>query len=35
MLSEMGYKVLVVRLGPISSNWERACEMYAQLTVSM
>jgi hypothetical protein len=31
-LHEEGYTVIVVRLGPLSSNWERACEVYAQLT---
>ena len=31
-LHAAGYTVIVVRIGPLSSNWERACEVYAQLT---
>lgn len=27
----VGYPVIVVRIGPLSSNWERACEVFAQL----
>ncbi|KAK4232856.1 Alpha/Beta hydrolase protein [Achaetomium macrosporum] len=30
-LSTLGYVVIVVRIGPISSNRDRACEIYAQL----
>ena len=26
------YTVIVVRIGPLSSNWERACQVYAQLS---
>ena len=32
LLAKEDYNVIVVRIGPISSNWERACEIYAQLT---
>ncbi|KAK9311918.1 Alpha/Beta hydrolase protein [Lipomyces starkeyi] len=32
LLVERGYTVIVTPLGPISSNWERACELYRQLT---
>ena len=32
VLRAAGYTVIVVRIGPLSSNWERACEIYAQLT---
>ncbi|KAK5994322.1 Lipase 1-like protein [Cladobotryum mycophilum] len=32
ILSQLGYIVIVVRIGPISSNRERACEIFAQLT---
>jgi hypothetical protein len=31
ILSQLGYIVIVVRIGPISSNRERACEIFAQL----
>jgi hypothetical protein len=31
-LNAAGYTVIVVRIGPLSSNWKRACEVYAQLT---
>ena len=31
VLNEKDYPVIVVRIGGISSNWERACEVYAQL----
>ncbi|PVH68536.1 alpha/beta-hydrolase [Cadophora sp. DSE1049] len=31
-LSQAGYIVIVVRIGPISTNRERACEIFAQLT---
>lgn len=31
LLADEGYAVIVVRIGPLSSNWERACEVYAQL----
>lgn len=30
-LHAAGYTVIVVRIGPLSSNWERACQVYAQL----
>jgi triacylglycerol esterase/lipase EstA (alpha/beta hydrolase family) len=29
---KQGYTVIVAPIAPISSNWERACELYAQLT---
>ncbi|CAH0054013.1 unnamed protein product [Clonostachys solani] len=32
ILSQLDYNVIVVRIGPISSNKERACEIFAQLT---
>ncbi|EXK27363.1 hypothetical protein FOMG_16171 [Fusarium oxysporum f. sp. melonis 26406] len=32
ILSQLGYVVIVVRIGPISTNRERACEIFAQLT---
>jgi triacylglycerol esterase/lipase EstA (alpha/beta hydrolase family) len=32
ILASAGYIVVVVRIGPLSSNQERACEIYAQLT---
>ncbi|KAH7308898.1 hypothetical protein B0I35DRAFT_440943 [Stachybotrys elegans] len=32
ILSQLGYIVIVVRIGPISTNRERACEIFAQLT---
>ncbi|KAK9371701.1 Alpha/Beta hydrolase protein [Lipomyces chichibuensis] len=32
LLMERGYTVIVTPVGPISSNWERACELYRQLT---
>ncbi|PVH69107.1 alpha/beta-hydrolase, partial [Cadophora sp. DSE1049] len=32
LLADMGHTVIVPSIGPISSNWERACELYAQLT---
>ncbi|KAG8352518.1 hypothetical protein FVEN_g9465 [Fusarium venenatum] len=32
ILSQLGYIVIVVRIGPISTNKERACEIFAQLT---
>ncbi|PVH68758.1 alpha/beta-hydrolase [Cadophora sp. DSE1049] len=31
-LLNAGYAVLIVKIGPLSSNRERACEIYAQLT---
>ncbi|KAK8133406.1 hypothetical protein PG984_005418 [Apiospora sp. TS-2023a] len=31
ILSNLGYIVIVVRIGPISTNHERACEIFAQL----
>ncbi|KAI8801564.1 Alpha/Beta hydrolase protein [Cladochytrium replicatum] len=30
-LRDQGYPVIVPAVGPLSSNWERACELYAQL----
>ncbi|KAJ3411437.1 hypothetical protein HDV05_002172 [Chytridiales sp. JEL 0842] len=30
-LEGLGYRVFVADLGPVSSNWERACELYAQI----
>ncbi|WKT53706.1 Alpha/Beta hydrolase fold [Fusarium oxysporum f. sp. vasinfectum] len=30
-LQNAGYTVIVVRIGPLSSNWERACEVYRQI----
>ena len=32
MLSELGYTIIIATIAPLSSNWERACELYAQLT---
>ncbi|KAH7385033.1 Alpha/Beta hydrolase protein [Cadophora sp. MPI-SDFR-AT-0126] len=32
ILSRLGYIVIVARIGPISTNRERACEIFAQLT---
>ncbi|KAI9147280.1 Lipase [Paramyrothecium foliicola] len=32
LLAEMGYTVIVAPIAPISTNWERACELYSQLT---
>jgi len=32
VLHAAGYTVIVVRIGPLSSNCERACQVYAQLT---
>lgn len=31
-LVKNGWTVIIPQLGPLSSNWERACELYAQLT---
>ncbi|KAH6967757.1 hypothetical protein BKA56DRAFT_597124 [Ilyonectria sp. MPI-CAGE-AT-0026] len=31
-LQNAGYTVIVVRIGPLSSNWERACEVYRQIS---
>lgn len=31
-LTDMGYEVYMPSVGPISSAWDRACELYAQLT---
>ena len=33
-LSGLGYDVYVASMGPISSAWDRCCELYAQLTGS-
>lgn len=30
-LKAQGYEVYTVAVGPVSSNWDRACELYAQL----
>ncbi|KAJ3103344.1 hypothetical protein HDU97_010249 [Phlyctochytrium planicorne] len=30
-LESLGYTVFVADMGPVSSNWERACELYAQI----
>ncbi|KAJ8098580.1 hypothetical protein POJ06DRAFT_282562 [Lipomyces tetrasporus] len=32
LLMERGYTVIVTPIGPLSTNWERACELYRQLT---
>ncbi|KAH7394812.1 hypothetical protein BKA66DRAFT_455872 [Pyrenochaeta sp. MPI-SDFR-AT-0127] len=32
ILAQAGYKVIIVRIGPMSSNRERACEIWRQLT---
>ncbi|KAF3190681.1 hypothetical protein TWF788_008202 [Orbilia oligospora] len=32
LLMDKGYTVIITPIGPISSNWERACELYRQLT---
>lgn len=32
MLREEGYEVITPSVGPVSSAWDRACELYAQLT---
>ncbi|KAL4895016.1 hypothetical protein BDV59DRAFT_211881 [Aspergillus ambiguus] len=32
MLMDQGYSVILTPVGPFSSNWERACELYRQLT---
>lgn len=31
-LADQGWKVICPQIGPVSSNWERACDLYAQLT---
>jgi len=31
-LNRRGYKARAVSMGPVSSTWDRACELYAQLT---
>jgi hypothetical protein len=31
MLQEEGYTVIIATIAPLSSNWERACELYTQL----
>ncbi|PCH02444.1 Hypothetical protein PENO1_037630 [Penicillium occitanis (nom. inval.)] len=33
LLVDEGYTVIVAPVAPISTNWERACELYRQLTV--
>jgi len=30
-LKQQGYEVYTATVGPISSNWDRACELYAQI----
>lgn len=32
LLANRGYIVIVASVVPISTNWERACELYRQLT---
>src|ERR1700722_11954527 len=32
LLLSKGYTVVVSSIAPLSSNWERACELYRQLT---
>ncbi|QYS93274.1 Lipase [Trichoderma simmonsii] len=32
LLANRGYTVIVASIAPISTNWERACELYRQLT---
>ena len=32
LLNEQGVKAYAVQVGPLSSAWDRACELYAQLT---
>jgi triacylglycerol esterase/lipase EstA (alpha/beta hydrolase family) len=32
LLLNKGYTVIVSSIGPLSSNWERACELYRELT---
>ncbi|EXK77984.1 hypothetical protein FOQG_17330 [Fusarium oxysporum f. sp. raphani 54005] len=32
LLMDKGYTVIIAPVAPISSNWERACELYRQLT---
>lgn len=32
LLSENGYEAYAVSVGPVNSAWDRACEIYAQLT---
>ena len=32
LLTENGYEAYAVSVGPVSSAWDRACEIYAQLT---
>lgn len=34
VLKNAGYRVLTASMGPFSSNWDRACELYAQLANS-
>ena len=31
-LNDLGYDTYTASCGPYSSNWDRACEIYAQLT---
>ncbi|KAI9732629.1 MAG: hypothetical protein M1834_003965 [Cirrosporium novae-zelandiae] len=33
LLMDKGYTVIVTPIGPLSSNWERACELYRELTI--
>jgi triacylglycerol lipase len=32
VLRANGFKVVAPAMGPLSSNWERCCELFAQLT---
>jgi triacylglycerol esterase/lipase EstA (alpha/beta hydrolase family) len=32
LLADRGHTVIVAPVAPISTNWERACELYRQLT---
>lgn len=31
ILARQGWSVICPQVGPVSSNWERACELYSQL----
>ncbi|KPM46336.1 hypothetical protein AK830_g217 [Neonectria ditissima] len=33
LLVDKGYTVIVAPVAPVSTNWERACELYRQLTI--
>lgn len=32
LVADDGWPIIIPHLGPLSSNWERACELHAQLT---